>query len=91
MTKQKIIKDKNGNEQIMIRVDKTLKTMFDDEPSSRWDVKYWHPKYEKIMQMISSRWEVKKLGEFITFITYGQVGSRKYDPKGSVFWSVVYA
>lgn len=86
MTKQKIIKDKKGNEQIMIRVDKTLKEMLEEKLSSRWDVKYWHPKYEKIMQAISNKWDVDELGDYIHFITYGQVGSRKYDPKGDVFY-----
>ena len=40
MTKQKFIKDKKGNEQIMIKDDKTLKEMMEEKTSSSRDIKY---------------------------------------------------
>jgi hypothetical protein len=80
---KQIVDEKSG---LMIRVDKTLKEMMEEKPSSRWDVRYWHPKYEAIMDNMDRRLEVLKLGSFIEFITYGQVGERIYDPNGEVFY-----
>ena len=47
MDKNKLIqitKDQNGREAVMVRVDKTLKEMMEEKPSSRWNADYWHPK-----------------------------------------------
>lgn len=52
--KTKIVRDKKGNELVMLRVDKTLKEMMREEPSSRWDPDYWHVKYDLIMQKLHS-------------------------------------
>jgi len=59
-------KDHSGKDVVMIRVDKTLKNMLEEKPFSRFDVNYWHPKWDKIIQDFKSR-DVKKryLGEFI--------------------------
>ncbi len=61
MTKQKFIKDKKGNEQIMIKVDKTLKEMMKEKPSSRWDIKYWHPKYDYLDNLSQETSMLQKL------------------------------
>lgn len=49
-----ITKDQKGREVVMVRVDKTLKELMTEKPSSRWDVNYWHPKYEKLLQKLNS-------------------------------------
>lgn len=49
---QKIIKDTNGNEVVMIRIDKTLKDLMEGKPSSRWDVDFWHPNYDDLFLTI---------------------------------------
>lgn len=87
--KTKIIKDKKGNEQVMLRVDKTMKEMMTEQPSSRWGSEYWHPIYENnLKQLQGHKWPLKKLDGFIPHgtngITYGQVGSRLISKTGSV-------
>lgn len=49
---QKIIKDTNGNEVAMIRIDKTLKNLMEGKPSSRWDVDFWQPHYDDLFLAI---------------------------------------
>lgn len=49
-----IIKDQRGRETIMVRVDKTLKEIMEEKPSSRWDPDYWHPKWEKLIGQIGA-------------------------------------
>jgi len=49
----KIIKDASGEERVMIRVDKTLKEMMEEKPSSRWGPDYWNPKYDYLDQIVS--------------------------------------
>jgi len=63
---QKIIKDTSGEEVAMIRVDKTLKDIMEDKPASRWDVDYWHPKYDNLLAEASSKLEVVNLYEILT-------------------------
>jgi len=89
--KIKIIKDKKGNEVIMLRVDKTTREMMKESPSSNISAKYWHPKYEKTMMILQKyKDNLKQLGDFIPkgpdYITYGQVGQREYtqDSKSGV-------
>lgn len=82
-TNKQIIDEEAG---LMIRADKTLKELMEKKPSSRWGVKYWHPKYEKIMSQISKKYRLDELNKFVDFITYGQVGSRIYDQNGDVFY-----
>ncbi len=43
----------------------------------RWDADYWDPKYEKIIREMKRNWKVKKLGQFIIFITYGTIVTGK--------------
>lgn len=49
-----ITKDKNNKEMTMVRVDKTLKEMMEEKPFSRLDINYWHPKFEKIYQILKA-------------------------------------
>ncbi len=50
----------------------------------RWDPDFW--KYEKddLLEKFIKDFPLKKLGEFISFITYGQVGKRILSKYGSV-------
>jgi len=65
-----ITKDQTGKEIVMVRVDKTLKEMMGEKPSGRLDVEYWHPKNDT---KIPTKFEVRPLGEFIDYITYGVI------------------
>ncbi len=84
-----ITKDQAGKEIVMVRVDKTLKVMMEEKPSSRWSANYWHPIYEENQQqLVSTKYKLGDLGQFIpdgpTGITYGQVGSRQISKNGTV-------
>lgn len=86
---QKIIIDTNGNEVAMIRIDKTLKELMEEKPSSRWDVEYWMPHYDQLFsELKNSKFEVVNLQDLmkdgIEGITYGQVGQRIYDKNGDI-------
>lgn len=60
-----ITKDQTGKEVLMVRTDKTMKTMLEEKPFSRLDVNYWHPKWDKIIQELkSSNIDKKYLFEF---------------------------
>ena len=86
--KTKIIKDKKGNELIMLRVDKTVKEMMEEKPSSRWDANYWHPKYSTLEK--ESKFKIQRLGDFIDFITYGVIlteAQRAFANKGIFYIS----
>lgn len=64
MDKNKLIqitKDQNGKEAVMVRVDKTLREMMEEKPFSRFDVNYWHPKWDEIIQELKSSVIDKKL------------------------------
>jgi len=52
MSKKNLVQtttDEKGREIVMVRVDKTLKEMMEEKPESRWDPKYWHPKYDEVI------------------------------------------
>ena len=80
---QKIIKDTSGNEVVMIRIDKTLKEIIDEKPSSRWDVDYWHPKYDKVLLEIHNH-KVIPLSNFIKQTVSGFRGKTEYLDKGGI-------
>ena len=63
-TAQKIIQDTNGNEVAMIRVDKNLKEMMAELPSSRWSSDFWHPKYEVLLR------ELGNINFYLTLMIY---------------------
>ncbi|MCJ7578623.1 MAG: hypothetical protein MUO91_09245 [candidate division Zixibacteria bacterium] len=52
----------------------------------RIDPSYWDPKYTTAIEQLEKRFPVEKLGKFIKFITYGQVGQRKLSSKGKVIY-----
>src|SRR3989344_81964 len=56
--------DEKGKEIVMVRVDKTLKEIMEEKPSSRWDPEYWHPDFQNLMEKISDNYELKKIGDF---------------------------
>ena len=81
----KVINGPDGKEVAMVRVDKTLKEMMEESPSSRWSPAYWHPKYERLFYDLVT----EKLGKFIVDIQGGGGGSHfsdflgdQWDPKG---------
>ncbi len=61
--KVKVIKDTQGNEAVMARVDKTMKELMEEKPHSRWDVHYWHPCVEDIFR--NTQIELKTLRDFL--------------------------
>lgn len=69
-TAKQFVDEKNG---LMIRVDKTLREMMEEKPSSRWDVNYWHPKYEQLLEDLRSRFKLQPLSDFVTGIQQGDV------------------
>jgi len=81
---KKIIKDTAGDETIMLRVDKTVAETLSEKPSGRWDPEYWHPNFQNLLDAMTCKGDINSLGDFITLITYGQVGKRVYSKKGKV-------
>ena len=84
-----IIKDASGNEAVMVRVDKTVKELMEEKPSSRWDVSYHHPEFDRFFSKLSdTRFELVTMGSLMLDgtdgITYGQVGRREYDKSGTI-------
>lgn len=76
-----ITKDQTGREAVMVRVDKTLKELMEEKPASRWDAKYWHPKYDDIINTLKKgRFPIKPVGDYIKLITYGSTKPRDYSP-----------
>jgi len=77
---KQIVDEKNG---VMIRVDKTLKEMMDEKPSSRWDVDYWQPRFDSLFNDIKFKLQI--LGDFIfpgtKGITYGSTKPREWSKK----------
>lgn len=84
--KQSLNRDKNVyyNDFIMVRVDKTAFELLDEMPAGRFDPQYWEIPFQNLLEIMSAKHPIKLLGDFITFITYGQVGSRIYSEKGKV-------
>ena len=70
MSKKNLVQtttDEKGREIVMVRVDKTLKELMDEKPESRWDPKYWHPRYEKLIDEFKKRNNIiKNLSDFIS-------------------------
>ncbi len=58
----KVINDSQGNELVMVRVDKTLEEMMEEKPGSRWDTLYWHPRYDDLIPLLN-KWNAKTLEE----------------------------
>lgn len=81
----KIFKDKNGDEFLMVRGDKTMREVMDEKPASRWDPEYWHPKHDK---NLPKNYEIKQLGNFVEYITYGAIltGKQREFSRGGVHY-----
>lgn len=82
-----ITKDQTGREAIMVRVDKTVKELMEEKPSGRWDADYWHPKNDEQMP---SQFEIRDLGNFVEYITYGVIltgKKREFAPSGIYYIS----
>lgn len=93
--KQTLSKDKKiySNDYVMVRVDKTLKEMMEEKPSSRWDGPYWQTKYDAIFEELSKNYSLNSLNEYISSINQGDVPRQakgdKYVNKGIIFINVV--
>ncbi|OGL47174.1 MAG: hypothetical protein A2W05_09115 [Candidatus Schekmanbacteria bacterium RBG_16_38_10] len=93
--KQSLNKEKTvyTNEYVMVRVDKTLKDLMEEKPSSRWDSSYWMPKYELLFHEISKKYKLDTLDKHILSIQQGDVPRKakgdKYVSKGIIFVNVV--
>ncbi|MBI4669860.1 MAG: hypothetical protein HY747_11905 [Elusimicrobia bacterium] len=89
---QIIIKDESGRDAVMVRVDKTAKEMMEEKPSSRWDARYWHPKYEILNDFLETKHTVQTLSTFILGIQQGDVPRAskgdKYVDNGIIFINV---
>ena len=56
-----------------------------DKVKRRMEPAFWDPQFDELDAAIfGTGWETKKFGDFMTSITYGQVGRRIYDPSGEV-------
>ncbi|MBU4331628.1 N-6 DNA methylase [Patescibacteria group bacterium] len=82
-----ITTDEKGREILMVRVDKTLKEMMDACKSpnlewSRFDVKFWHSKYEDIIKIMSAHNNLKGFGDFISFFKQGDIPRAARGEKG---------
>ncbi|QQG46541.1 MAG: hypothetical protein HYY55_01705 [Candidatus Niyogibacteria bacterium] len=88
MSKKNLVQittDEKGREIVMVRVDKTLKEMMEEKPSSRWNAAYWHPTYVKNSEEIAaSNFSVIKIGDAEERLTYGAIvtGGKNYEGKG---------
>ena len=51
--------------------------------AARWDPEYFFPEHVEVERMLRAR-NARPLGDYVTFITYGQVGKRVFSPRGSV-------
>lgn len=71
--------EKNG---IFVRVDKTLKEMMEEKPSSRWDVDYWHPKYDEMFDKI--KYKVEYLDKYLESTVSGRDWSKKKSKSGKI-------
>lgn len=62
----------------------TQATGEDVQRTGRMDPDYWDPKYRRLEREMKKFFRTKPLGEFMSFISYGQVGKRYYHKKGEV-------
>jgi restriction endonuclease S subunit len=74
-----------SNDFVMVRVDKTLKEMMEEKPSSRWDAGYWDPLLTIADDTFKDiKYPVKGIVDFEEYITYGPiVVDRKFDHQKS--------
>lgn len=72
------------NDFVMVRVDKTDRDLLNEKPAGRFDPQYWEITFQSLLETMSGKHSTKLFGDFIDFITYGQVGNRIYSKKGIV-------
>lgn len=81
-----------ANDFIMVRVDKTIKDLFEEKPSSRWDGPYWQPKYDATLAKLSINCALDSLNKYISSIEQGDVPRQakgdKYVNRGIIFINV---
>jgi hypothetical protein len=81
------------NDFVMVRVDKTLRDLMQEKPSSRWDAEYWQPKYDVVFAELSEKFLLVPLNKYISSIEQGDVPRQakgdKYVNKGIIFINVV--
>lgn len=58
MKKTQTTKDGKGRESIMVRTDLTIQDLMGAKPWSRWDINYWHPKFESIHKEMGDKFFV---------------------------------
>jgi len=93
---QKIIKDNRGEEVVMIRVDKEINNIISACQTNklkwgRWDVKYWHPKYEKnLIKINDSPWPKKSFYEILEMndVIQGSKGVSEYKKSGIQYLTI---
>jgi len=57
MSKKNLVQittDEKGREIVMVRVDKTLKGMMEEKPTSRWSPGYWHPSFDYLNDLLTT-------------------------------------
>lgn len=74
--------DTDRNSRI-VRTDLTIKDLMEEKPTSRWDVEYWNPKYEKLMSVLN-KFKIIPLEKFIVDTVSGHRGKTEYVEKGGV-------
>ncbi|OGL46321.1 MAG: hypothetical protein A2W05_08455 [Candidatus Schekmanbacteria bacterium RBG_16_38_10] len=63
-----------SNDFVMVRVDKTLREMMEEKPSSRWDPGYWDPLLTITDAAFKDiKYPVKNIANFEELITYGPI------------------
>jgi len=90
MSKKNLVQtttNEKGREIVMVRVDKTLKELMNCCKSprltwSRFDVKFWHIKYESAIQEMGKCFKLNSLGNFITFFKQGDIPRESKGEKG---------
>jgi len=53
------------NDFVMFRVDKQVRDLFAEKPSTRWDGPYWQPKYDQILSQVSGTYKIAPLRELL--------------------------
>jgi len=74
-----ITKDQGKREAVMVRVDRTLKDLMKEKPTSRWTPNYWLPIYDDLL--IKHQGRFSPLGKFIDGIWQGDVPRKKFEEK----------
>ncbi len=77
-----IIKDQDGKEQGIVRIDKNIQDLMSEKPFSRWEVKYWHPKYDTMVTSLRRLSKDVQLRTYVSTLTSGYRGSINFSKTG---------